>query len=556
MDLWNLLSDIVILLAASLVLGGLFARLGQSPLVGYLVAGMLLGGPGSVGAVKSPHEIEAIAELGVALLLFSLGLEFSFDRLKSLGARPLLGGALQVVVTLILGALTGSAFGLDPKAAIALGAMVSLSSTAVVLRTLMERAEIEMPHGRNSLAVLLVQDIAVVPLALLMTLLAGNASSTVMLTRIAYLLVAAAGLVVGIYVLNKIAIHLLATMTLHRNRELTVIFAVVAGLGAAWAAHAIGISPALGAFVAGMMLGSSAFATQIRADVSSLRVVLLTLFFGAAGMVANPIWIVEHWYIVAGVTLLLTIGKLAIIAAIFLALGHSMRVAAATGICLAQIGEFAFVLGSMGRANDVISEQLYALIVSATIVSFVLSAVLVPLAPKFGAILASALGSKSVASERKNLPGPAPDVVIIGFGPAGKIASRHLVDSGRHVVVIDLNQQGVRTARQLGFHGEIGDATQGEVLEHAQLARASLVVITVPHHSTAITILQLVRQLAPQTHVIARSRHQLHTENFVSAGAHAVVGDEEQVGEGLARHLQEWMKAHVLAADGATGIAS
>lgn len=378
MDLWTILGDIVVLLAASLMLGGLLSRFGQSPLVGYLLAGMLLGGPGSLHVVGSEGEIEAIAELGVALLLFSLGLEFSIERLKKLGVSRLIGGVIQVVLTIAIGAAAAFLFGLKASEAVAFGAMISLSSTAVVLRMLMELAELEMPHGRNSLAVLLTQDMAVVPLALLMTLLAGGGSALGVAWDVSKLLLMAAVLVLGLFLLNKIAEIVLGTLTLHRNRELTVIFAIVTGLGAAWAAHAAGISSALGAFVAGMLLGSSAFATQVRADVSSLRVVLLTLFFGAAGMLADPIWILQNWHIVAAVTALLTLGKLAVIWAIFQVLGHTGRVAAATGLCLAQIGEFAFVLGSIGVASGVVTTETYALVVSVTIASFFLSATLVP----------------------------------------------------------------------------------------------------------------------------------------------------------------------------------
>ena len=160
MDVWHILSDIVILLAGALLVGGLFSRLGQSPLVGYLLAGMILGGPGSLGAIKSKSEIEAIAELGVALLLFSLGLEFSISRLRKVGGRILLAGGMQVAATLIACAAAGLAYGLGLREAIAVGAMLALSSTAIVLRTLLESGDIETPHGRNSVAVLLIQDIS------------------------------------------------------------------------------------------------------------------------------------------------------------------------------------------------------------------------------------------------------------------------------------------------------------------------------------------------------------------------------------------------------------
>ena len=375
MELWTILGDIVVLLGASLLVGGLFSRFGQSPIVGYLLAGMLLGGPGSIHAVSTQHEIEAIAELGVALLLFSLGLEFSIARLKKLGAKPLLGGAAQVLLTMLFAFAGAKLFGLGGKESIAFGAMVALSSTAVVLRILMERGEMEMPHGRNSLGVLLTQDMAVVPLALLMTILGGEGTTGEILWDVGKLLLMAGGLIAGLFLMTKIAVLALGTLTLHRNRELTAIFAVVTGLGAAWASHAVGISPALGAFIAGMLLGSSAFATQIRADVAPLQVILLTLFFSAAGMVADPIWILNNAHIVGLVVVALTAGKLLVIWSVFLAFGQSNRVAAATGLCLAQVGEFAFVLGSIGRVSGVVTEDIYALVVSAAIVSFFLSGV-------------------------------------------------------------------------------------------------------------------------------------------------------------------------------------
>ena len=178
MEIWELLADVVFLLAACLVGGGLASRVGQSPLVGYLLAGMLVGGPGSLGIIAAQDEIEAVAELGVALLLYSLGLEFSIERLLGLGRKPLFGGVIQVTLTLAVGAAVAYMFGLSLTSAIGVGAMITLSSTAVVLRILMERAETEMPHGRNSLGVLLTQDIAVVPLAVLMTVLGGGGTAS------------------------------------------------------------------------------------------------------------------------------------------------------------------------------------------------------------------------------------------------------------------------------------------------------------------------------------------------------------------------------------------
>lgn len=541
MNFWIILSDVVLLLTACLILGGIMSRLGQSPLIGYLLAGMFLGGPGSIHLVHSQHEIESVSELGVALLLFSLGLEFSINRLKKLGAKPLLGGFLQIVLTIVLTALIASFLGQGTKESVTLGIMFSLSSTAVVLRILMERSELEMPHGRNALAVLLTQDMAVVPLAILITILGGTGAPVEVLLGVGKLILTASGLILGLVLLNKIAVRALGTLTLHRNRELTVILACVMGLGAAVMSHKAGISPALGAFVAGMLLGSSAFATQIRADISPLRVILLTLFFGSAGMVADPVWIFDNWQLVAIVTVALTLGKLLITWLIFRMLGDSTRISSATGLCLAQIGEFAFVLGSMGRYNGIVSESQYALVVSVAIASFFLSAFLVPVAPFFGSWLARLFKSNEIIGQDKSGERLPPDVVIIGFGPAAQIASEPLIDSGLRVVVVDLNKAGIHKAQKLGFFGEVGDAMQAEVLEHSGVALSKVVMITIPHHESALSILEQVRQEAPHARLMVRSRHQNDVEDFATLGAF-VVGDEEEVGRSMARELKQWLQ--------------
>ena len=541
MEIWIIIKDIVILLAASLLVGGLFARFKQSPIVGYLLAGMMLGGPGSIRLVGSEAEIETIAELGVALLLFSLGLEFSIVRLRKLGIKPLLGGLVQVILTLLLVFAVARLFGLSTLESLGFGAMLSLSSTAVVLRILIERNEIEMPHGRNSLGILLTQDIAVVPLALLMAILGGEGGKGDVIFNIVKLIMMSVILILGLVVIIRIAVLALGTLTLHRNRELTVIFAIVMGLGAAWVFHTVGISPALGAFVAGMLLGSSPFATQIRADISPLQVVLLTLFFASAGMVADPIWIINNWYIVASLVIALTVGKLLVIWAIFVAFGQTHRVAVATGLCLAQVGEFAFVLGAVGRTSGVVSEASYGLVVSTAIVSFVLSAFLVPLSPRLGNWVAERLRSKAHPSELSDEPEAPPEVLMIGFGPAGKMASQPLIDQGVRVTVIELDQASLQAARDLGFRALLGDGAQIDVLEHARLRECKAVIITIPHYATAMLILELILSKSPEVQIMVRSRYEEHTAAFVIAGAKVVVGDEEEVGRRLADHTKQWL---------------
>ncbi|MCA9040930.1 MAG: cation:proton antiporter [Planctomycetaceae bacterium] len=540
MDIWNLLLDIVLLLVASLLLGGLCLRFRQSPLVGYLLAGMLLGGPGGVELIHPGHEIESIAELGVSLLLFGLGLEFSWGRLTSLGKKTLFSGLLQVVVTAGMGAGVATLFGLGTTEAIAVGAMIALSSTACVLRVLNDQAEIDSNYGRNALAILLVQDMAVVPLALLMSVLSQPGEGTSFLWPLLKILGMTSILIVVLYLLlNIIAVRALGMLTLKQNRELTVLLAVATGLGSAWAAHAVGISPAMGAFVAGMFLGNSPFATQIRADVSSLRVVLLTLFFGAVGMVADPFWLVQHAGQVLTVVLMLLAGKTLIITFILLILGKPFRIAVATGLCLSQIGEFAFVLGTIGKEAEILSDDTYLLIVSATIVTLFLSPYLVIYAQRWGTWLERIFkpGRRQHEFVESNGDHPQPDFIIIGFGPAGQRASVPLQEIAERVLVLDLNSSGIRKAKEFGFLGQVGDSSQMEVLEHAGAAQAHTVIITVPHHTTALQTLEGIKVLNPDAQILVRCRYQIHTQEFLDAGAHLVAGDEEYVGDHIAEKV-------------------
>lgn len=539
MDLWTLLLDVVLLLTACLLFGGVAARLKQSPLIGYLLAGMLIGGPGSAKLLAHEPEVEVIAELGVSLLLFSLGLEFSWRRLKGLGARLLSAGALQIVVTATAAALIGAALGLSIKAAVAVGAMLALSSTACCLRVLMDRAEVDSVHGRVAVAVLLVQDLAVVPLAILMNVLSGSGDPWATALSVGRTLLLAALLVAALYlVLNVLAVRALGRLTLERNRELTVLLAVATGLASTWAAHAVGLSPALGAFGAGLFLGGSPFATQIRADVSSLRVVLLTLFFGSAGMAANPAWIGRHLPLVLGVSAAIIVGKTLIIWGIgrTVRLSHAGGVAA--GLCLGQIGEFAFVLGGMAVAGGVISTDAHALVVSSAIVTLLVTPLLVAAAPRAGRWAQYRLtGGPPPGDEAGAPPPPPPDVVLIGFGPAARHVAHALQQERVRATVIDLNRKSRHAAEAYGLSGHVGDATQAEVLEHAGVEAARLVVITVPDRYTALLALAQVRHLAPQAHIITRCRYDLHRDEFAGAGAHEIVQDEQQAGHELAARV-------------------
>lgn len=541
MDQWNALFDILMLLLTAMVFGVVCERLRQSSILGYLAAGTLLG-PNALSVISSSSEVAALAELGVALLLFTIGLEFSWRRLRSLGGAALGGGAAQIAITIAVGAAVALIFGMQWRTAATLGAILALSSTACVLRILISRSEIESVHGRHALGFLLVQDIALVPLVLLITALGGGGTLGEAGLDIARTLAWAAVLVVVLYALfNWVVPRLLHLRSLQRNRELPILLAIVTGLGSAWGAHQLHISPALGAFVAGMLLAESPFATQIRADVASLRTVLVTLFFSSIGMLGDPTWFVQNIGLVLVVVVAIVVGKALIIWGILRSFKLSNTNALATGICLGQVGEFSFVLAEVARGN-LIDESLFALIISATITTLFLSPYLVALAPRLS------FQTVNWVAKLRKLPAPSKPVptkkfddhhfIIIGYGPAGEAVARTVEHLGERVTVVDLNPNLIQEVARLGLNAHIGDATQADVLEHIGVKTAAAVVVTIPDATAARGIVELVRSLAPDVHVIARSRYHRFFMDIKDGGADEVVDEEQVVGHRLAASLR------------------
>jgi CPA2 family monovalent cation:H+ antiporter-2 len=510
--------------------------------VGYVLAGVLLG-PNALHMINNHKEIEALAELGVALLLFAIGLEFSWQRMRRLARIAFGGGALQVLLTAALAAGVASLAGLEGRAALAVGAIIALSSTACVLRVLMDRAELESIHGRNATAILLFQDLAVVPLVLMVGLLGSKTGMEVMAWRAAWTVTWAVVLIVGFYVIfNFVLPRLMGAAIMARNRELPILLAVVTAMGSAYAAHAAGLSAALGALVAGVLLGESPFAAQVRADVVSLRTLLVTLFFSTVGMLADPLWMVEHVGLLAGLVVMIVVGKTVITWAVvrFVAIGHSQGLA--TGICLAQVGEFSFVLAMLARGT-VIDEPTFKLIMSATIVTLILTPYMVAAAPRAAGWVQSALGGpKHLHKPMKEGGETGPHVLIIGFGPAGQGVGMALARTDMTVVVLDANQRQAQTANQFGFTAQVGDATHIDVLEHVGVRTAQVVVVTLPDPAAARRVIEHVRALSPQARIVARARYHVYRWELELAGSHVVVDEEEHVGRRLAAEMRKLLR--------------
>jgi CPA2 family monovalent cation:H+ antiporter-2 len=546
MDLWSVLFDILILLLTALVLGAVCERLRQSAILGYLAAGTLLG-PNALQFITSSSEVSGLAELGVAMLLFTIGLEFSWQRLRGLGIAALGGGAAQVLVTMGLASGAALIFGLSTSLALTIGAIVTLSSTACVLRLLISRAEIESVHGRHALGVLLMQDVAVVPLVLLVTVLGGEGSFQEVGIDIARTLLWACGLVLVLYLLfNRVVPRVLHFQSLQRNRDIPILLAIVTGLGSSWGSHKLGLSPALGAFVAGMLLAESPFATQIRADVASIRTLLVTLFFSSIGMLGDPSWFMHHLPSVASLVAAIVIGKALVIWLVLHRFGIPHTNALAAGICLGQVGEFSFVLAAIGR-ESIISEDLFALLISATITTLFLTPYLIAGAPHLANAVVGTFAKlkwlPAPANPSHNEPPPSGDgIIVIGFGPAGQAVAQALAGLPNPVTIIDLNPEMFPRAHELGLTAHLGDAMHADVLEHAGIATSAAVVVTIPDPAGARSIVALIRSIAPQVHIIARGRYHRFLHDLQAGGADEVVDEEKIVGTRLAAHMRRRLR--------------
>lgn len=531
---WQVLLDVLILLAAALALGTLAEQLRLNAILGYLVAGTLVG-PNVLGFVGGGGQVNAIAELGVALLLFTIGLEFSFRRLRRMGRVALLGGSIQVLVTTALAAAVAAALGLAFRGALAVGAMIAMSSTACVLRVLVDRGAVDSLHGRNAMGILLLQDLAVVPLLLLLGVLGGGASAGEAAILLGRTLVLATVLVGAFLLLFNVVVPRLMNISLWaRNRELPILLAIVMALGSAAAAHSASLSPAMGAFVAGVLLGESPFAAQIRADVASLRTLFGTIFFASIGMLGEPAWVLHNWYLVLPAVGLILAGKTLIVWGIVRLLGFGHGLAAATGLCISQVGEFSFVLAGVSLDGGLIDEHTLRMVVSATIATLFLTPFLVGWAPDAAMFIetrwrrsAAPLRAPALAAE----PAAESSILIVGFGPAGQAVAQALYRQHRHQIsVLDLNPRNAAAARQMGLEVSIGDAMHREVLEHAGAGRAGVIAVTVPDPDSTRLIIHLCRDIAPAAAIVARARYHNRRWEMHLAGALEVVDEEEQVG--------------------------
>lgn len=536
MEFWHIVGDITILLSVAVVFGIVAEKLGFSGVVGYLIAGTIVG-PGMLGWINSDHDvIRSIAEIGVALLLFTIGLEVNGKRLKELIGSGLAIGVMQVIVTGACGYIVARLFQAPVNASLIIGSMAALSSTAVVSRVLQDRGELDAPFGRTAFSILLVQDLAIVPLMLLVAFIqeapaASELASEIGAAGVKLITLFTVLFLVGVLILPRI----LGAALIRRSVEFPVIIGIVTCLSAMWLADKLGLSPALGAFIAGLILAGSPFAAQVRGDMAPLKYIFLTLFFATTGMLANLPWLAEsyHWLWAIGAVGGIVVGKTLVVVLVGYACRQSRRVSIAAGLSLAQIGEFSFVIGAEAMDSNLLSDDIFQLMMSSSLITLILSPFLI----SKSRTIARFIDSKFGASDYPDYQGGdalRDHVVVIGYGVSGRNVVSDLLEAGERVLVIEMGPIGIKHARESGAFALLGNAQRRDVLEHAGIRVAKLVVLTLPDHRASVQTIQQIRSLENEIPIIARVRYSIHGQSIQEAGANVVVDEEVCVGHALA----------------------
>ncbi|MDE2118244.1 MAG: monovalent cation:proton antiporter-2 (CPA2) family protein [Betaproteobacteria bacterium] len=522
----NSLQLLLILLAVAVGVVVLCRILRLPAMLGYLIVGILIG-PHALGWIPDAPETRHLAEFGVVFLMFSIGLEFSLARLRIM-QRVVFGlGTAQVLATILLVMLTSLFFGLDWRAGLALGGVLAMSSTAIVSKMLVERAELNTPHGQNVMGVLLFQDLAVVPLITIIPALASSGQAIYATLGIALLkaaVVLAALLIFGQRLLRP-WFHLVA---MQKSSELFMLNVLLFTLGLAWLTELAGLSLALGAFVAGMLISETEYRYQVEEDIKPFRDVLLGLFFVTIGMMLDLGSVIAGFGWVLLLLLILLPFKAAVVALLARWFATDWGAAIRSGLGLAQAGEFGFVLLTLaGGVNllpaEVMQNVLAAMLLSMLAAPFLLQhaeAIVRHISPS--AWMTSAMQIHHIAVQSM---GADAHVIICGFGRSGQALARFMEQENVHSIALDLDSRRVREAAAAGESVVYGDAAKREVLMAAGLMRAKTLVITYDDKHSALKILHHVNELRPDLPVVVRTADDTHIEALKQAGAAEVVAE-------------------------------
>lgn len=530
-------ADVLILLFAAVLLVAIFRRLGQPVILAYLVAGVLLG-PNGAAVLSEQANMQTIAELGIVFLMFSLGLEFSLPRLIAMRMLVVGVGGLQVLFTSLLFFWLGWWWGLSLPQALVVSGTLALSSTAVVIKQLGEQKQLHTRRAQLGVSVLLFQDLAVVPLLVMIPILARpEIQGSALLAEIAWATLKGLFALFSLLAVGKWLLPLLFhEVARARSDELFVLSALLVALLAAFMTHSLGLSMALGAFLAGMMLGESHYRHQLEVDIRPFRDVLMGLFFITIGMTMDwQLVALAWWQVILCVFGLILIKSLLVLLAGSL-MGERKRDAMAAGIMLSQVGEFGFVLLALANHHALLDHQLVSLLIGIGVISIAMTPWLVQKAHGLArsltdsALLTRSEVAQSGLSKHQH-------VIIAGFGRAGQTCARFLKLEDIPFLALDLDPERVGEAKTAGEQVAFGDASRRDILLAAGLLRARLVIITFDDRKRVEAMLALIKELAGQVRVLVRTRDDSFLEAFKQAGAHEVIPESQEGALMLVSHL-------------------
>lgn len=549
-----LFGDLLIILLVSLPVAYVCLRLKLPLLVGLMLTGIVIG-PYGLGLIKELEAIEILAEIGVILLLFTIGLEFSINRLREIKNLVLIGGGLQVVLTVAATAVTAVLFGRELNQAVFFGFLVALSSTAIVLKSYADRQETDAPHGRAGIGILLFQDVSIVLMMLLVPILGGKDAASVgaIAKNLGFSLGALIVIIAAAWFLVP---FLLRKMVRLRSPEVLLLTAVLISLGTAWITSQFGLSLALGAFIAGVVLSESEYSHQVTADILPFRDVFNSLFFVSIGLLLSIGALIENFSSVLLWVVLLVAGKTLIIWSVVQLLGFPQRTAAMTALGLAQIGEFSFVLAKAGRSVDLLPDTDYQKFLAASIISMIATPFLISAAPRFGEFVQSILKDKKdedlIETEEDihvtSSGGLENHVIIVGYGLNGRNLARVLRAVLVPYTILDLNSETVRRAKEKGEKINFGDATRREVLHHAHVEDANALVLAMSDPQAARRTVKQAREMNPNLYIVVRTRYIAEITELLELGANEVIPEEFETSiEIFSRVLQRYGVArHVI----------
>ncbi|CAI8759673.1 MULTISPECIES: cation:proton antiporter [Pseudomonas] len=516
-------ANLLIILASSLVMIALFRRLRLPPVLGYLCVGLMVG-PKAFDWINESEHLPDLAELGVVFLLFSLGLEFSLSKMIALRKVVFRLGSQQVLITTLLLGSVLMLLGMPATPALLLGAGLSLSSTAIVTKELSSLGEIFSSHGQNAVGVLLFQDVVAVLLLTLVPVFAGSSDQAwywaLPLTLLKTVLLFFGLLLASRWLLPRLFQEVAAS----RSAELFVLLALVIVLLTAWLTHLLGLSPALGAFLAGMLLGESHYRHQIEADIRPFRDILLGLFFVSIGMLIDLQLFASHSLLIIGMTLGLLVIKGLVVALLVKWRGSDSETAWRSGLALAQGGEFCFALMAQMQQTRLLPAELGALLLAATFCSMLLTPLLLRAAPRIAAALHRKPNQEAQIEEISALnAGFNGHVVICGYGRVGQSIGRFMRNAGQTYVALDNDPVRIQEAATAERDVHYGDSTRGDLLTAVGLLRARLLVIAVDQADVALRVLKEARRLNPTVPILVRTRDDSQSAELKAAGASEVV---------------------------------